>query len=207
MEKKIIINVGRQLGSGGHDIGRMLAQDFGAQYYDREILNIAAKESGFSEEFFEKNDERKGFLRSFLHLPYSNSSTGDSFYQNNFSQEGLFKFQSDAIRKEAEKGSCVFVGRCADYVLRDFPNTVNIFITAPMQFRINNVSKKMGISPDEARKIIEQGEKHRAEYYNYYTGKKWGASQSYDLCIDASILGLEQTEHFIAEFVRRKFNM
>ena len=205
MEKRLIINVGRQLGSGGHDIGRMLAQDFHAQYYDREILNIAAKESGFSEEFFEKNDERKGFLRSFLHLPFSNSSAGDSFYQNNFSQEGLFKFQSDAIRKEAEKGSCVFVGRCADYVLRDFPNTVNIFITAPMQFRIDNVAKKSGVSSEEARKIIEQGEKHRAEYYNYYTGKRWGDAKSYDLCIDASILGLEQTEKFIAEFIRKRF--
>lgn len=205
MEKRIIINVGRQLGSGGHDIGRMLAQDFHAQYYDREILNIAAKESGFSEEFFEKNDERKGFLRSFLHLPFSNSSAGDSFYQNNFSQEGLFKFQSDAIRKEAEKGSCVFVGRCADYVLRDFPNTVNIFITAPVQFRIDNVAKKSGVSSEEARKIIEQGEKHRAEYYNYYTGKRWGDAKSYDLCIDASILGLEQTEKFIAEFIRKRF--
>lgn len=205
METKIIINIGRQLGSGGHDIGRMLAQDFHAQYYDREILNIAAKESGFSEEFFEKNDERKGFLRSFLHLPFSNSSAGDSFYQNNFSQEGLFKFQSDAIRKEAEKGSCVFVGRCADYVLRDFPNTVNIFITAPMQFRIDNVAKKSGVSSEEARKIIEQGEKHRAEYYNYYTGKRWGDAKSYDLCIDASILGLEQTEKFIAEFIRKRF--
>ena len=205
METKIIINIGRQLGSGGHDIGRMLAQDFNAQYYDREILNIAAKESGFSEEFFEKNDERKGFLRSFLHLPYSNSSTGDSFYQNNFSQEGLFKFQSDAIRKEAEKGSCVFVGRCADYVLRDFPNTVNIFITAPMQYRIDNIAKKLDVSPEEARKVIEQGEKRRAEYYNYYTGKRWGAAKSYDLCIDASILGLEQTEKFIAEFIRKRF--
>ena len=205
MEKRLIINVGRQLGSGGHDIGRMLAQDFHAQYYDREILNIAAKESGFSEEFFEKNDERKGFLRSFLHLPFSNSSAGDSFYQNNFSQEGLFKFQSDAIRKEAEKGSCVFVGRCADYVLRDFPNTVNIFITAPVQFRIDNVAKKSGVSSEEARKIIEQGEKRRAEYYNYYTGKRWGDAKSYDLCIDASILGLEQTEKFIAEFIRKRF--
>lgn len=205
MEKRLIINIGRQLGSGGHDIGRMLAQDFHAQYYDREILNIAAKESGFSEEFFEKNDERKGFLRSFLHLPFSNSSAGDSFYQNNFSQEGLFKFQSDAIRKEAEKGSCVFVGRCADYVLRDFPNTVNIFITAPVQFRIDNVAKKSGVSSEEARKIIEQGEKHRAEYYNYYTGKRWGDAKSYDLCIDASILGLEQTEKFIAEFIRKRF--
>lgn len=207
MNNPIIINIGRQLGSGGHDIGRMLAQDFGAQYYDREILNIAAKESGFSEEFFEKNDERKGFLRTFLHLPYTNNTASESFYLNNFSQESLFKFQSDAIRKEAAKSSCVFVGRCADYVLRDFPNTVNIFITAPIQFRISNISKKMGVSPDEARKIIELGEKRRAEYYNYYTGKKWGASQSYDLCIDASILGLEQTELFIAEFVRKKFNL
>ena len=205
MENKIIINVGRQLGSGGHDIGRMLAQDFNAQYYDREILNIAAKESGFSEEFFEKNDERKGFLRSFLHLPYNNSSAGDYFYQNNFSQEGLFKFQSDAIRKEAEKGSCVFVGRCADYVLRDFPNTVNVFITASLNFRVNNLVNKLGVSPDEARKAIEQGEKRRAEYYNYYTGKKWGASQSYDLCIDSSILGLVETEKFIAEFIRKRF--
>ena len=202
----IIINIGRQLGSGGHDIGRMLAMDFDAQYYDREILNIAAKESGFSKEFFEKNDERKGFLRSFLHLPYSNGTAGDSFYPNNFSQEGLFKFQSDAIRKEAEKGSCVFVGRCADYVLRDFSNTVNVFITASMEFRINSVVNKLGVLPDEARKLIEQGEKHRAEYYNYYTGKRWGAAQSYDLCIDASILGLVETERFIAEFVKKKFH-
>ena len=207
MEKKIIINVGRQLGSGGHDIGRMLASEFDAQFYDREILNLAAQESGFSKEIFERNDERKGFLRSFLHLPYSNSAVGENFYQNNFSQEGLFKFQSDAIRKEAEKGSCVFVGRCADYVLRDFPNTVNIFITASMQFRIDNMANKLGVSPEEARKAIEQGEKHRAEYYNYYTGKKWGTAQSYDLCIDASILGLDQTEKFIAEFVRKKLGL
>ena len=140
-----------------------------------------------------------------MHLPYNNSSAGDYFYQNNFSQEGLFKFQSDAIRKEAEKGSCVFVGRCADYVLRDFPNTVNVFITASLNFRVNNLVNKLGVSPDEARKAIEQGEKRRAEYYNYYTGKKWGASQSYDLCIDSSILGLVETEKFIAEFIRKRF--
>lgn len=207
MDKSIIINVGRQLGSGGHDIGRMLASDFNAQYYDREILNLAAKESGFSKEIFERNDERKGFLRSFLHLPFSNSTAGGNFYQNNFSQEGLFKFQSDAIRKEAKKGSCVFVGRCADYVLRDFPNTVNVFITASLDFRIENMMKKTGFSYEEARKAIEQGEKHRSEYYNYFTGKRWGAAQGYDLCIDSSILGLEESEKFIADFVRKRFAM
>lgn len=206
MDKSIIINIGRQLGSGGHDIGRMLALDFSAKYYDREILNIAARESGFAEEFFERNDERKGFMRSFMHLPFRGNATTGSIYQSNFSEEALFKFQSDAIRKEARKGSCVFVGRCADYVLRDFTNTVNIFVTAPMDRRIENVATTRGVNADEARKAIEQGERRRAEYYNYYTGKRWGAAESYDLCIDSSVLGLQQTEKLIAEFVRRRFS-
>lgn len=204
--RHIIICVGRQLGSGGHDIGRMLALDFNAQYYDREILNLAAKESGFSKEVFEKNDEQHGFLRSLfnIHAPHV---SGNSFYQNNFSQESLFKFQSDAIRKEAQRGACVFVGRCADYVLRDFDNTVSVFITASMAFRIESVVNKLKVDPEVARRIIVNGEKRRSEYYNYYTGKKWGGAESYDLCIDASILGLQQTEHLIAEFVRKRFGI
>ena len=202
----IIINVGRQLGSGGHDIGRMLAMDFNAKYYDREILNLAAKESGFSAEYFEQSDERHGFMRSLFHM-HAPHVSDNNFYQNNFSQEGLFKFQSDAIRKEAQRGSCVFVGRCADYVLRDFPNTVNVFITASMDFRIDNVMNKQGVTPEEARKAIEQGERRRAEFYNYYTSKKWGQASSYDLCIDSSVLGLQATERFIAEFVRKRFGL
>ena len=121
--KHIIINVGRQLGSGGHDIGRMLALDFQAKYYDRELLNLAAKESGFSEKFFEQNDEKKGFFKGLFNMQTSHIS-GGSMYKTNFSQESLFQFQSDAIQKAAKEGSCVFVGRCADYILRDFPNTV-----------------------------------------------------------------------------------
>lgn len=206
-DKHIIINVGRQLGSGGHDIGRMLALDFNATYYDREILNLAAKESGFSSEFFAQNDERKGFLRSFLHLSYSNTGGGGAnFYQSKFSQESLFKFQSDAIRKAASEGACVFVGRCADYVLRDFERVVNIFITAPIDFRIGQVMDKDKVTGAEARKLIEQGESRRAAYYNYFTGKKWGHATSYDLCIDSSVLGLVETEKFIAEFIRKKFS-
>lgn len=202
----IIINIGRQLGSGGHDIGRMLALDFNAKYYDKEILKLAAQESGFSKEFFEQNDERHGFLRSVFHTRAPHI-TDSNFYQNNFSQESLFKFQSDAIRKEAQKGSCVFVGRCADYVLRDFKNVVSVFITASMRFRIDSVMNKQHVSVEEARKIIENGERRRAEYYNYYTGKKWGVASGYDLCIDSSVLGLQATEKFIADFVRKKFSL
>ena len=130
--KHIIINVGRQVGAGGLEIGRMLAQDFDAKFYDRELLNLAAKESGFSEKFFKQNDEKKGFIRGLFNVQSPHLS-GSSMYGSNFSQESLFQFQSDAIRKAAAEGSCVFLGRCADYILRDFENVVNIFITASME--------------------------------------------------------------------------
>lgn len=199
----LIINIGRQLGSGGHDIGRMLALDFGAKYYDRELLNLAAKESGLSEHFFEEHDEKKSFLRSFLHLP---NGMSNNYSRQDFSQDSFFKFQSDAIRKAAQEGSCVFVGRCADYVLRDFKNVVNVFITASIDFRINQIMAKQGFSDTfHARRYIEQREARRADYYNYYTGKKWGHATSYDLCIDSSILGLVETEKFIAQFIRKRF--
>ena len=205
MKDHIIINVGRQLGSGGHDIGRMLALDFQAKYYDKEIMNLAAKESGFSEKFFEQNDEKKGFLKGLFNVQTSHFS-GGSMYKTNFSQESLFQFQSDAIRKAAQQGSCVFVGRCADYVLRDFDNVVSIFITASMDFRIDQIMAKQHFAtPQEARRFIEHGESKRAAYYNYYTGKKWGDASGYNLCIDSSILGLMETEKLIADFIRKRF--
>ena len=202
--KHLIINVGRQLGSGGHDIARMLARDFNAKYYDKEILNLAAKESGFSEKIFEQNDEKKGFIRGLFSMTTPHVSGA---YESGFSQENLFKFQIDAIRKAAQEGSCVFVGRCADYVLRDFENVVNVFITASMYDRVQQILDKQNVSPSEAKRIILQAEGKRASYYNYYTGKKWGHAESYDLCVNTSILGKEETEKMIAEFIRKKFNI
>ena len=206
MKNHIIINVGRQWGSGSHDIGRMLSLDFQAEYYDKEIMNLAARESGFSEKFFEQNDEKKGFFKGLFHVQTSNF-TGGSMYKTNFSQESLFQFQSDAIRKAAKEASCVFVGRCADYVLRDFDNVVNIFVTASLDYRIEQIMNKQHLDHDAARKFIEQKESSRAAYYNYYTGKKWGYAESYDLCIDSSILGLVETEKLIAQFIRKKFGL
>ena len=208
MDKKIIINIGRQVCAGGLEIGRLLADEFHAKYYDRELLNLAAKESGFSEEFFKQNDERKGFLRSFFHLPYSNNwGGGSNFYQSNFSQESLFKFQSDAIIKAAREDSCVFVGRCADYVLRDFDNVVNVFITASIEERAKLFMKEKNVAYEEAVKRIQHVESRRASYYNYYTGKQWGHAASYDLCIDSTAIGSTGTARLIAEFVRKKLKL
>ena len=204
--KHIIICVGRQLGSGGHDIARMLALDFNAKYYDQELLNLAAKESGISEKFFEQNDERRGFFRSLFHMQASH--VGDNnLYNNDFSQENLFKFQSDAIMKAADEGSCVFVGRCADYVLRERQDVVSVFVSASKRFRIDQIMAKKNMDAPSANRYIKQRESQRASYYNYYTGKKWGSAESYDLCIDSSVLGLQATEKFIADFIRKRFNL
>jgi cytidylate kinase len=156
---------------------------------------------------FEKHDEHKSFLRSFLHIPNGLANSG---YQQsaNFSQDAFFKFQSDAIMRAADEGNCVFVGRCADYVLRNRIDTVNIFITAKIEFRISQVMAKQGFKDrEEALRFIEQGESQRAAYYKFYTGKKWGHSESYDLCIDSSVLGLMETEKLLAAFIRKRFDL
>ena len=199
-DSHIIINIGRQLGSGGHDIGHLLAERFSARYLDRELLNLAARESGLSERFLERNDENKSFFRTYLHIP-GGLSTTMGFTRQGFSDDSFFQLQSDAIRHAAQQGSCVFVGRCADYVLRDLPICVNIFVTAPLPFRIDRVANRHQCSAEEARHIIEKGESHRSAYYNYYTGKQWGHSSGYHLCVDSSVLGIEGTAEFIAQFI------
>ena len=180
--KKIIINIGREVGSGGHIIGQKLAERFNIPLHDREILNLAAKESGFSEELFEENDEDKGFFKSITNFRGFSLNSG-GFYNNGLTQESLFQFQSDAI------------------VLRDYDNVVNIFITATLEDRIQSVMKRNNCDAETAEKIIEKKEEKRASFYAFYTGKKWGHSTSYDLCISSSILGLDKTTDFIADFV------
>lgn len=198
--KPIIISVGRQLGSGGHAVAKLLAEAFGAKLYDKELLNIAARESGFSEKFFERNDERSGFLKSLTHVG-SAFGLNSCFYDNKFSEDGLFKFQSDAIRRAAKAGSSVFVGRCADYVLRDMPNMVSVFVTADKAERTLQVSQRNHCTEEAAWKLICEEESKRSSYYNYYTGKRWGFSASYDLCVNTSRLGIEGSAAHIRQFI------
>lgn len=207
MDKQhIIINVGRQLGSGGRIIGQQLATELGCKFYDKELLNLAAKESGFSEQFFEQHDEHKLFFKSLFHL-HTQHMSDNNFYTNKFSQESLFQFQAQAILKAATEDSCVFVGRCADYILRDFREAVNIFITADLDYRVAQVAARHFCDREGALRIIHHEESARASYYNYYTGKKWGDSQSYDLCVNSTRLGLEGTTRLIVHFIKERMAM
>ena len=202
----IIITVGRQLGSGGKEIASLLAQRLGYKMYDSELLNLAAKESGLCERLFERNDEQKAFSKSFFryNLPFIGGEHG--MFHNELSQDTLFKFQSEAIIKAAEADNCVFVGRCADYILRDAPRLLSFFVTANLEERIQRVMQRQQCDEKKAATIVREGDEHRAAYYDFYTGKTWGHGVSYDLCVNSSILGIKGTADFLGQFVETKFS-
>ena len=198
-----VINIGRSLGSGGRAIGRLLQKELNIAYYDREILNLAAKESGLCAEVFEHADEKNRFLRTLGNMiPFIGGS--ESFYPGELSEENLFRIQADAIRKAAADHSCIFIGRGADYVLTEFPRCVNVFVTADMKDRIQAVCQHENVNEQKARERIEQVDKERARFYNFFTSGTWGAAATYDLCINSSILGMEGSADFIKQFALKK---
>ncbi len=204
--EKFVINIGRQLGSGGRGIGQALAERYKIQCYDKELIRIASEKSGLCPELFEKADEKNqrsiisGFFGG-IRFPFSaDAGLGQGYYLNN---DTLFKIQSDVIRQLAQKESCVFVGRCADYILRDHPRCVNIFITASDEDRIARIRNYSDVSEEKAISLMEEIDKKRASYYNFYTTKEWGYAASYDLCINSSRLGLTQTIQFIEAFIQK----
>lgn len=190
MENKVIINIGRQYGSGGRTIASIMGKKLGIDVYDNELLLKAAEQSGVQPEFFRNNDEKKRFF-SF------------GYSQNAINDEGLFKIQSDTIRGIAEAGSAIFVGRAADYVLRDM-KCLNVFVCAPMEWRQKLVSARAGLTLEDAGKQIARKDRSRENWYNFFTFGNWGIASNYDLCLDSSILGIEGTADFIIEFARRE---
>jgi cytidylate kinase len=205
MKGNYVITIGRQLGSGGRDIGHKLAALLNLLFFDKELIRIAAKESGIQEDIFEEADEKKTYslLGGFLDL---RGFLTDDVYTNYYlSNETLFKIQGDVIRRLAGEKSCLFVGRCADYVLKDHPRCLNVFVCADMNDRVRRVATSQNINEAKAEEFIQKMDKKRADYYSYFSGKAWGAAQSYDLCINSSALGIDETVTFIRKFAEKKF--
>ena len=207
MEKKILITIGRQYGSGGRFVGKKLAAHLGIAFYEKEVLNLASKESGICGEFFEKADER--YSGSLLKAIAMGFSMNNAIFQSNdyLSNESLFQIQSDVIRKVAAEQSWIIVGRWADYILRDNPRCVNVFIFSSREDCIARLCHLHSISEDAAEEKMNKADKRRAEYYNYYSYKTWGAAATYHLCIDSSVLGIDETVSYIEEFVRKKLKL
>jgi cytidylate kinase len=207
MTGKYIITIGRQLGSGGREIGQKLAARLGISFYDKELIRLAAKESGLREEFFERVDEQKHFSLFPGLFGIRNSITEDFFSSYYLSNETLFKIQSDVMRRLADEGSCLFVGRCADYVMMERNECLNIFISADIDDRITRIARTHDLTEAKARDLIEKTDKGRSSYYNYFTGKKWGDATSYHLCVNSSLLGMDETVRMISGVARTRFNI
>ena len=195
-----IINVGRSFGSGGGFVAKAVGRKLGIPVYDNELISKAAEESGYSKSVFEGGEKRRSLfsMSSFFasgRLPFGESSG----YVND---DMLFKIQSEVIRNIAEKGDAIIVGRCADYILRDL-DCLDVFVCAPMEYRIRRLMKNEGLQEDEAEELMRRKDRTREAYYNFYTFGAWGKADNYDLCVDSSILGIEGTADFIIDFGRR----
>lgn len=208
-EKNYVITIGRQFGSGGREIGKLVAERLGIAYYDKELLCEAAKKAGVSPEFFEKSDEKfpKFFsgLFSFTmgYNPYTLYAGSSSI-----SDDTLYRAQSDFIHSVAEKHSCVIVGRSADYVLRDHPRCANVFIHAPIEECVKRIMRRGDkTTPEQAKALAEKTNKLRAGYYNFYSDKTWGDAKTYHLTIDSSLMPTADVAALICDYVTRRFNL
>lgn len=207
-DKTYVIAIGRQFGCGGREIGQLIAKRLGVAYYDKELLSEAAKSSGVNEDFFEAADERSPRFFSSLWSFNLGYNTGAYFIGDTpLSDDSIYRAQSEVMTQLADRGPCVIVGRTADYLLRDHCKVVSVFVHSSIEDRVQRIMSRGDAKTEkEAREKAEKKNKLRAEYYNFYTDKKWGDAASYDLSIDASLLGTQATAMFIIDFVKKIIN-
>ena len=202
MAKSTVITISRQYGSGGRLIGKKLAEKFDIPFYDKELIELAVEESGFSKEIFEKVDERasSSLLYTLSVTPglMHGSLTGMADLPLN---DKVFLVQTKIIKDVAAKGGCVIVGRCADYILKEMHNVVNVFIRSNMTDRINRCVNVYNLNMNNAAKEIQRMDKKRANYYSFYAHSKWGVAENYDLCINSGRIGIEASVDVIADYV------
>lgn len=197
-----VVTIARGYGSGGRTIGKMLAQSLGIHYYDRELLRLASDESGINEELFAKADEK--LKSSLLYKIARNIYNGELIPPDSddfVSNENLFNYQAKVIQELAETESCVIVGRCADFVLKDYKNAIRIFVHAPMENCIKNVQNLSSISKKDAEKKIINIDKHRSEYYTYFTGREWDNAKNYDICLNSGELGFDKCVEIVKSYI------
>ena len=192
---KTVITIARSYGSGGKTLGKLLADKMGINCYDREIIRMASDTSGINEELFGRVDEKLkksplfGIVRS---NPYKGNGVIPPESSNFVSDDNLFNFQAQVIKELAEKESCVIIGRCADYVLKDNPNVIRLYLYAPLEDCIKRVMAQNSITEKETIKKIETIDKYRSDYYKYYTGKEWNDARNYDFCLNTTSMSYEK---------------
>ena len=201
MQKSLIITIGRQFGSGGHEIGEKLAKKLGIKFYDKELIKLIAKQSGLCEKVLESYDEKptNSLLYSIVmdiypSVMYTGPTIDQQIYQANY----------DTIRRLADGEPCVIVGRCADYILRDHPELVSVFVHANSDFRAARIAEEYKLPDAKVRDLLVKTAKKRASYYNFQAEKQWGAASSYNLCIESSEVGIDGAVDLIMDYINYK---
>ena len=204
MSNPLIITIGREYGSGGREIGELVARKLSIGYYDKALINLAAEKSGLSNEFIEHHEQRS--RSGFIHNLAASTSYTNGFFSAQYLplSESIFISQAQVIRDIAAKESAVIVGRCADYILAGRSNTIHLFIHAPMDDRVARIMKRQSVDEAEALKLLVTSDKERGNHYFRYTDQKWGKAQNYDLCINSSLMGIEKTVDMIVDLARIK---
>jgi len=203
---KFVITIARGYGSGGRTIGKMLAKELDIPYYDRELLRLASDDSGINEDLFAKADEK--LKKSLLYRVASNIYKGELIAPDSddfVSNDNLFNYQAKIVKELAETESCVIVGRCADFVLKDDTNAVRLFVHAPLEDCISTLKEMTGKNEKEIEKQIASIDKHRAEYYKYYTGREWKDAKNYDLCLNSHLLGFDKCVEIVKAYLNIRF--
>ena len=200
----LIITIGRQFGSGGRDVGEKVAEYFNIPFYDKELLTEAAKSSGFCEEIFHENDEKPAGSFLYSLVMGANGINAPIYYEMPINDK-LFIAQADVIKEVAKRGSCVIVGRCADYVLEnENVDVLSVFVYGSVDYRAKRVMSALDITQAKAKDKVLKTDKQRRTYYDYYTSKNWGVMSNYDLCIDAEKFGIEETANMIINAAKKK---
>ena len=204
MTEKYVLTFARQFGSGGHEVAKTTAEILGIPFYDKELIAIAAKESGLSEHLFDGLDEKptNSFLYSLVMGVQSGASTYCR-YGDVTGSDNIFRIQAQVIRQIADKGSCVIVGRCADYILRDYENLVSVFVHADMEQRTARIMKRYNLKEKNAEDYINKTDKRRNSFYNFYTNRIWGSVENYNLAIDTAQVGIKNAAEIIADYVKK----
>jgi cytidylate kinase len=203
---KKVITIGRQFGSAGHDIGELVAKELGYSFYDKELVELAAKNSNISPELVKNIDEKasSSLLYSLASGSYSLSGIAGPLYYEMPLNDKLFLAQSDIIKKCAAADNCVIVGRCADYVLEDVEDIdlLNVFIYAPLEYRVGRVMEAFKIPQKKAKDRVQKTDKQRKTYYNYYASRDWGDISNYDICINSQKMGIARSAKIIIDYIR-----
>ena len=206
MEAKMdkIVTISRQYGSGGREIGKNIAKHFGIPFYDNELICRAAKESGYAEAAFH-NAESKATNSLLYSIAMGMSAYGsqEAGFSHLSLDDRIYLAQSDVIKKCAEEGPCVIVGRCADYILKDRTDVIHFFICADMDFRKERAIRIDGVDADNAEDIVIKKDKRRANYYNYHSGEKWGMASNYHMCLNSGAIGIEAATKLFVDYLER----